>query len=426
MGPSLFQYYFFLFLAVALALALAGISIFSIIKPKSIRHKEISLYLFTVLGYLLVNSLELLSTSEELTLLFAKSCYLFFGFLPTWWLVFTLAYVGEKRAVKYFRYVLVILPLVSVALALSNEQHHLIWKEWTFKLVGPFTTMKPLAYGPAFWSILAYGQLVAIAGTVIILRDQFRKSLAFSSQSLIIFIAVLIPFITNLLYITRAIPGFVKDYSPLAYSLSGILVTIGVYYDRLFDLPPIARRVLIEATNDPLIVIDDRRRIVVVNRSGRGLDPSSGIEIGASIDSIPLLSRLDSLLRGDETRPAEISSGELWYEASVSLIPAPGRTLKLYSLRDITLRRRLLEEKTALVAELTEALSRIKTLEGIIPICASCKKVRDDKGFWQQVEGYLASRTSVEFSHGLCPECKERLYPDLSEEENREKRRRRL
>ncbi len=63
--------------------------------------------------------------------------------------------------------------------------------------------------------------------------------------------------------------------------------------------------------------------------------------------------------------------------------------------------------------ELKKALSEIKQLRGIIPICASCKKVRDDSGFWQQVEVYVRDHTDAEFSHGLCPECAEKLYPDF-------------
>jgi|GEM_PF-1484433 len=73
------------------------------------------------------------------------------------------------------------------------------------------------------------------------------------------------------------------------------------------------------------------------------------------------------------------------------------------------------EEKTArekLINELQEALAKIRTLKGLIPICASCKKVRDDKGYWQQVEVYIRDHSEAEFTHGLCPDCFQRLYPE--------------
>ncbi len=60
--------------------------------------------------------------------------------------------------------------------------------------------------------------------------------------------------------------------------------------------------------------------------------------------------------------------------------------------------------------ELKKAREEIQTLRGIIPICASCKKIRDDKGFWNQVETYIANRTDVQFSHGMCPDCNEKYY----------------
>ena len=68
-----------------------------------------------------------------------------------------------------------------------------------------------------------------------------------------------------------------------------------------------------------------------------------------------------------------------------------------------------LEEKNL---HLQQALKNIKTLSGLIPICANCKKVRDDEGFWQQVEVYIKDHTDAKFSHGICPDCMESLYPD--------------
>ena len=71
---------------------------------------------------------------------------------------------------------------------------------------------------------------------------------------------------------------------------------------------------------------------------------------------------------------------------------------------------RRLERKNA---DLEQALAEVQKLEGIIPICAACKRVRDDQGYWHQVEQYIRERSEAEFSHGLCPECTERLYPGL-------------
>jgi PAS domain S-box-containing protein len=72
-----------------------------------------------------------------------------------------------------------------------------------------------------------------------------------------------------------------------------------------------------------------------------------------------------------------------------------------------------LARNDGLVADLRHSLEEVKTLSGFLPICSNCKKVRDDAGYWQQIEAYVASRTGAQFSHGLCPECLITLYPDF-------------
>ena len=67
-----------------------------------------------------------------------------------------------------------------------------------------------------------------------------------------------------------------------------------------------------------------------------------------------------------------------------------------------------------MVGDLQRSLAENKILEGLLPICASCKKIRDDKGYWNQVEEYIRARTDVEFTHSICPECAKTLYPEFN------------
>jgi CheY-like chemotaxis protein len=76
------------------------------------------------------------------------------------------------------------------------------------------------------------------------------------------------------------------------------------------------------------------------------------------------------------------------------------------------------QEKNRLIEKLQKALAEIKTLRGIIPICASCGKVRNDEGYWQKVEEYVRDHTEAQFSHGVCPNCARKLYGDIFEEED--------
>ena len=87
-------------------------------------------------------------------------------------------------------------------------------------------------------------------------------------------------------------------------------------------------------------------------------------------------------------------------------------------IQDITDRKQAEEEREKLIRELQTALLKVRTLSGLVPICASCKKIRDDKGYWNQIEGYISEHSAAEFSHGICPECAKRLYPELYGDED--------
>jgi PAS domain S-box-containing protein len=81
-------------------------------------------------------------------------------------------------------------------------------------------------------------------------------------------------------------------------------------------------------------------------------------------------------------------------------------------VHDMTERRRADQEKERLIVELKSALSKVKTLTGLLPICASCKKIRSDKGYWEHIETYIKEHSEADFSHGICPDCTRKLYPE--------------
>ena len=90
-----------------------------------------------------------------------------------------------------------------------------------------------------------------------------------------------------------------------------------------------------------------------------------------------------------------------------------GRRSYIGAMIDITNNKQKETEREELISELKEALSKIKTLSGLIPICANCKNIRDDKGFWNKIEIYISKHSDTTFTHGICPDCKDKLYPEL-------------
>jgi PAS domain S-box-containing protein len=105
--------------------------------------------------------------------------------------------------------------------------------------------------------------------------------------------------------------------------------------------------------------------------------------------------------------------GVFWVNTNINYTIENGVPVKARIVaHDITERKKAEEEREKLISELKKALSDIKTLNGLLPICASCKKIRDDKGYWNQIELYIQSHSGAEFSHGICPDCAKKLYPE--------------
>jgi PAS domain S-box-containing protein len=92
------------------------------------------------------------------------------------------------------------------------------------------------------------------------------------------------------------------------------------------------------------------------------------------------------------------------------------------NIRDITLRKRIEEERRRLTYDLQDALTKIKRLRGLLPICASCKKIRDDKGYWNELEAYISEHSEAEITHGFCPDCLKNLYGVVLEEDTDSKK----
>ncbi|MBC7260224.1 MAG: PAS domain S-box protein [Chloroflexi bacterium] len=122
-------------------------------------------------------------------------------------------------------------------------------------------------------------------------------------------------------------------------------------------------------------------------------------------------------VRGIELQLRRADGSTIWAQDNVYAVRDAEGNVQHYegSLVDITQRKRAEEERERLIGELQKALSEVRTLSGLLPICASCKRIRDDQGYWRQVEEYVRDHTEVEFTHSICPDCMKRLYPEFSQ-----------
>ncbi len=128
----------------------------------------------------------------------------------------------------------------------------------------------------------------------------------------------------------------------------------------------------------------------------------------------PILSSFeDGEIHRQETAK-HTQTGTSFFEITTSpLQDASGKIIAgIEVVRNIDRRKRMEKEREDLINNLQEALANIKTLSGLLPICAACKKIRDDKGYWNQIESYIKDHSEAKFSHSLCPGCAKKLYPE--------------
>lgn len=182
-------------------------------------------------------------------------------------------------------------------------------------------------------------------------------------------------------------------------------------------------RALLNAPHESALLLDRGLRIRAVNQVGAQ-------RLGASVEDLigrPFLEVMTADVRENRQkrlaqvlasgRPQHFQDNRQGRDYDLSFYPVgeAGGAAEGVAIfgQDITERLIAEREREEVVARLTQALAEVKTLSGLLPICASCKRVRDDKGYWNQIEAYISRHSDALFSHGICPDCARRLYPDL-------------
>ena len=230
----------------------------------------------------------------------------------------------------------------------------------------------------------------------------------------VVVVAVGIAWIGNFVYVFKVGPWPGLNWLTMSLGLSGGLLTWAVVREGLLDLLPRAREALFETLTDGVVVLDRAHRITFANASALRL-----LDLDGTTTRLPAALRLEA--RYGQSMPwfGEVSApgtgGARWLDVRVDAVYDRWSELagRLMLVRDVTVQKTLEQDRERLITELQEALKTVRHLEELLPICASCRKVRDDQGYWGQIEEYLANRTAVQFTHGICPDCMTRLYGSL-------------
>jgi PAS domain-containing protein len=307
------------------------------------------------------------------------------------------------------------IPIITLGMAWTSTWHHLLWTSIEMPKEGE--VLSTYNYGWWFWVLAAQHYILTAISTLVLLSARRRVTHAFRAPMMAVVVAVLISWTGNILYIFKLGPWPGLNYLTMSLGLVGVVLAWAVVSEGLLDLLPRAREALIETIADGVIIIDRSDRIIYANSAAQ-----EHLAMSADATHVPETVRIPERNRTSVPWLGEMSvpSGNATRWVDVRVDPISDRwgdvAGRLVVTRDITVRKVLEAERERLIAELKNALQVVHTLEELLPICASCKKVRDDKGYWSQLDVYLRSRTAVEFTHGICPECDARLYGQLKEQ----------
>lgn len=305
------------------------------------------------------------------------------------------------------------IPAISLVMAWTSQWHTFLWTSIEMPRDGsPFSTYN---YGPWFWVLAAQHYLMTAFNTVILLSARRRVTHAFRAPMMAVVVAMVISWVGNILYIFKIGPWPGLNYLTISLGLSGAVLAWAVVSEGLLDLLPRAREALLETIADGVIILDRTDRVIYSNSAAQDhLRMATGASAVPATVRIPEKNRSSAPWLGELAVPNGATTR--WVDMRVDPIADRWGEVagRLVVTRDITIRKVLEGERERLIAELKTALSEVRTLEELLPICASCKKVRDDKGYWSQIDVYLQARAAVEFTHGICPDCDAKLYGYLT------------
>lgn len=317
------------------------------------------------LGY----ALELTAVELSTKVFWAKFQYLFIVTVPVLWLILALHFTRRVEwLTRRYLSLLSVIPLITLLLVWTNEAHGLIWRRVELDSNGPLTFLK-VTYGLWFGFHWFFSYIALLLGTLLLVRMLFRSRHLYRSQTGILLLGVLFPWLGNGVYLLKLGPLPNLDLTPFTIILSGLLMGWGFYRYRLLEITPVARGAVVEMMGAGVVVLDRRQRVIDLNPAAQRILGCNAIET-VGLTSAEVFGRWPALIEQcqslNETYLEFASTGETghqYFEAHLS--PLYDRRTKfdgcLVVLRDITQRKlieralRESEEKFRILAETTTA-----------------------------------------------------------------------
>jgi signal transduction histidine kinase len=290
----------------------------------------------------------------------AKFQYLAVAPIGVLWLLFTTEYSRVAwPAPRVTRLLVWSIPVATLLLAVTNEQHYFYWAS-IVPISTPAGTRLIYTGGPWYWVHTAYSYFLILIGTATLVRGLRRFPPPYRRQTALMILGAIVPWVSNILYVTRVLPTNGLDFTPIAFAASGACFTWGMYRYRLFGLVPVAREMVVDSMDDGVIVLDAQRRLVDLNTAAQRYTGCTMSSLGRPIEEVVAwwTEAIDEDRPLGEGLPAivKVEPGPRYFEVKVSTVRDAQRRFVgwLVIVHDISNRRRNEAERYAFDRRLQE------------------------------------------------------------------------
>jgi signal transduction histidine kinase len=301
----------------------------------------------------LTSAMHTLIDDRATRIVIAKFQYLGVAPIGVLWLLFTTEYGRIAwRVPRLTRPLVWAIPIVTMLLVLTNEQHGLHWATID-QVETPLGRRLIYRGGTWYWVHASYSYVLILIGTATLVRGLRRFPPPYRRQTALIIAGAIVPWVSNLLYLSRALPVTGLDLTPIAFTVSGACFTWGIYRYRLFGLVPVARDMVVDSMEDGVMVLDAQRRLVDLNAAaerytgcdtgslGRPIEEVVAWWTGAVDEDRPLADGQPAIVR--------VEPGPRYFEVKVTAVRDSQRRFVgwLVIIHDISSRRRNEAERYA-------------------------------------------------------------------------------
>jgi len=282
-------------------------------------------------------------------LLWAQIAYIGVTTSAVMFLMFALSYAGHTRLVNIKTFlILMVIPIITIVMAFTNTSHQLLWSKI---VIIEGTNQSVYYYGPWFWAHVTYEYSTLTAGIIVMFIGAFKVYSLYKVQVWILIMGALLPFIVSIIYVFKLTPLKGLDPTPISFILSGIIVAISLFWLRLFNIIPLARKQTIDNLRDGMFVVDSANCIVDANPAFcKIIGQQANHVIGIQSDMVFSKMKTDInhfSVKNDFTIETQIGVNEnlQYFEVKCHLVEDNNQKIiaKIFLVSDITTKKMIIE-----------------------------------------------------------------------------------